>query len=111
MWTDECEKSLQTLKDKLVSALVFSLLDGLEGFIVYCHASSVSLDCVLMQNGMVIAYASWKINVLEKNYLTHDLELATVVIALKICLHYLYGVMLMCSPIIRISNMCSPKKT
>ena len=27
----------------------------------------------------------------EQNYPTHDLELATVVFALKICRHYLYG--------------------
>ncbi|KAH0706017.1 hypothetical protein KY285_010545 [Solanum tuberosum] len=46
----------------------------------------------LMQRGKVIAYASRKLKVHEKKYLTHDLELATVVFALKIWRHYLYGV-------------------
>ncbi|WMV55352.1 hypothetical protein MTR67_048737, partial [Solanum verrucosum] len=75
-WTDECEKSFQTLKDKLVSAPILSLPDGLEGFVVYCDASRVVLGCVLMQNGKVISYASRQLKVHEKNYPTHDLELA-----------------------------------
>ncbi|CAN4115952.1 unnamed protein product [Withania somnifera] len=45
-----------------------------------------------MQTGRVIAYASRQLKVHEQNYPTHDLELATVVFALKIRRHYLYGV-------------------
>ena len=44
-----------------------------------------------MQNGKVIAYASRQLKDYEKNYPTHDLELAAVVFALKIWRHYLYG--------------------
>ena len=44
-----------------------------------------------MQNGKVIAYASRQLKKHETNYPTHDLELATVVFALKIWRHYLYG--------------------
>ena len=44
-----------------------------------------------MQNNGVIAYASRQLKDHEKNYPTHDLELATVVHALKIWRHYLYG--------------------
>ncbi|KAH0702090.1 hypothetical protein KY285_016368 [Solanum tuberosum] len=40
----------------------------------------------------VIAYASRQRKVHERNYPTHDLELAAVVFALKILRHYLYGV-------------------
>ena len=40
----------------------------------------------------MIAYYSIVIKVHEKNYQTHDLELAVVVFALKIWRHYLYGV-------------------
>nr|XP_016491575.1 PREDICTED: uncharacterized protein LOC107811203 [Nicotiana tabacum] len=42
-------------------------------------------------HGKVIAYASRQLKAHEKNYLTHDLELAAVVFALKIWCHYLYG--------------------
>ena len=44
-----------------------------------------------MQNGRVIAYASRQLKLHEKNYPTHDLELAAVIFALKIWRHYLYG--------------------
>ena len=44
-----------------------------------------------MQNDKVIAYASRQLNVHQKNYLTHDLELVVVVLALKILHKYLYG--------------------
>ncbi|CAN4101382.1 unnamed protein product [Withania somnifera] len=45
-----------------------------------------------MRRDRVIAYASRQPKVHERNYPTHDLELAAVVFALKIRRHYLYGV-------------------
>ncbi|KAL4026266.1 hypothetical protein IC575_014694 [Cucumis melo] len=39
----------------------------------------------------VVAYASRRLKSHERNYPTHDLELAAVVFALKIWRHYLYG--------------------
>ncbi|XP_075096267.1 uncharacterized protein LOC142174380 [Nicotiana tabacum] len=91
-WSDACEKSFEELKKRLTSAPVLTLLEGNEGFVVYCDASGVGLGCVLMQHGKVIAYASRQLKAHEKNYPTHDLELAVVVFALKIWRHYLYGV-------------------
>ena len=44
-----------------------------------------------MQRGKVIAYASRQLKEHEKNYPTHDLELAAVIFALKLWRHYLYG--------------------
>jgi hypothetical protein len=44
-----------------------------------------------MQQGKVIAYASRQLKNHERNYPTHDLELAAIVFALKIWRHYLYG--------------------
>jgi len=51
---------------------------------VYSDASRSGLGCVLMQEGRVIAYASRQLKTHERNYPTHDLELAVVVFALKI---------------------------
>ncbi|MFV1196912.1 Ty3/Gypsy family RNase HI domain-containing protein, partial [Klebsiella pneumoniae] len=59
---------------------------------VYCEASRVGLGYVLMQEDEVIAYASRELKIHEKNYPTHDLELAAVVFALKHWRHYLHGV-------------------
>jgi hypothetical protein len=55
-----------------------------KGIDVYCDASHVGLGCVLMQEGKVIAYASRQLQKHEKNYPTHDLELAAIVDTLKI---------------------------
>jgi polyhydroxyalkanoate synthesis regulator phasin len=68
-----------------------SLPDIHKGFDVYCDASHLGLGCVLMQEGKVIAYASRQLWKHEKNYPTHDLELAAVVYALKIWRHYMIG--------------------
>ena len=44
-----------------------------------------------MQSERVIAYGSRQLKNHENNYLTHDLELATIIFALNIWCHYLYG--------------------
>ncbi|GJZ69278.1 putative reverse transcriptase domain-containing protein [Tanacetum coccineum] len=72
------------LASKLCDAPVLALPDELEDFVVYCDASGLGLGCVLIQRGKVIAYASRQLKNHEKNYTTHDLELGTVVFALKI---------------------------
>ncbi|WMV29995.1 hypothetical protein MTR67_023380 [Solanum verrucosum] len=59
---------------------------------MYCDASGFGLGCVLLQHGKVIAYASRQLRKDEKNYPTHDLELAAIVHALNIWRHYLYGI-------------------
>ncbi|GJX29979.1 putative reverse transcriptase domain-containing protein [Tanacetum coccineum] len=90
-WGDKQEAAFQTLKDNLCSAPILALPKGAENFNVYCDASHKGLGAVLMQNEMVIAYASRQLKIHEKNYTTHDLELDAVVFALKIWRHYLYG--------------------
>jgi hypothetical protein len=75
----------------LTSAPVLVQPDNSKPFEVFCDASSTGLGCVLMQEGRVIAYASRALRPHEINYPTHDLELATVVHALKIWRHYLMG--------------------
>lgn len=87
-----CEVSFKKLKDKLTSALILTLPEGSDGFVVYCDASHVTIGCMLMQHGRVVAYASRQLKVHEKNYPTHDLESLAVIFLLKIWRHYLYGV-------------------
>ena len=92
VWTEKCEAAFQTLKEKLTTAPILILPDGSGSYDVYSDASKNGLECVLMQNGKVIAYASRQLKPYEVNYPTHDLELAAIVFALKIWRHYLYGV-------------------
>jgi hypothetical protein len=60
-------------------------------FSIYCDASGQGLGCVLIQDGHVVAYASRQLRKHEEKYLTHDLELAAMVHALKIWRHYTIG--------------------
>ena len=91
IWTDECEASFQELKQRLVSAPVLCLPDINKDFQVYCEASRQGLGGVLMQDGKVVYYALRLLKRHERNYPTHDLELASVVHTLKVWRHYLMG--------------------
>ncbi|GJX82551.1 putative reverse transcriptase domain-containing protein [Tanacetum coccineum] len=88
----ENEKSaFQLIKQKLYSGPILALPKGSKDFMVYCDASHKGLGAVLMRKEKVMAYTSRQLKVHEKNYTTHDLELGSVVFALKIWRHYLYG--------------------
>jgi hypothetical protein len=82
-WCDECEISFQTLKNKLLNVPILTLFESGKPFTVYTDASRIGLGCVFMQEGKVIAYGSRQLKKHERNYLTHDLELAAMVFALK----------------------------
>ncbi|XP_038889375.1 uncharacterized protein LOC120079293 [Benincasa hispida] len=62
-WSPECEHSFQVLKHRLMSA----------------------------PEGKAVVYASRQLKKHECNYSTHDLELAAVVLALKLWRHYLFA--------------------
>jgi hypothetical protein len=79
------------LKQRLVTAPVLCLPDIQKDFQVSCDASRQGLGNVLMQDGRIVSYASRQLKNLEKNYPAHDLELASVVHALKVWRHYLMG--------------------
>ncbi|TYK05232.1 pol protein [Cucumis melo var. makuwa] len=78
VWSPACESSFQELKQKLVTTPVLTVPDGLGSFVIYSDASKKGLDCVMMQQGKVVAYASRQLKSHEQNYPTHDLELAAV---------------------------------
>src|SRR4051812_34497614 len=90
-WNDDCETRFQELKKRLVTAPVLCLPGIHKDFHVYCDASRRGLGCVLMQGVRVVAYAFRQLKNHEKNYPTHDLELAAVVHALKTWRQYLVG--------------------
>ena len=84
---------------------------GSNGYVIYCDDSGVGLGCVLMLHGKDIAYDSRQLRKHEKNYPSHDLELAVVVHALTIWRHYLYGVHKTSKQIIRVSNISLNKRS
>ena len=48
IWTEECEKSFQELKQRLVTVPVLTIPSNLGGFVIYSDASRKGLGCVLM---------------------------------------------------------------
>nr|GFC20523.1 putative reverse transcriptase domain-containing protein [Tanacetum cinerariifolium] len=90
-WGEKEENAFQLIKQKLCSASILALPEGSEDFVVYYDASHKGLGAVLMKREKVITYASKQLKIHEQNYTTHDLELGSVVFALKIWRHYLYG--------------------
>ncbi|GKF17249.1 putative reverse transcriptase domain-containing protein [Tanacetum coccineum] len=89
-WGEKEEAAFQLLKQKLCSAPILVLPEGSENIVVYCDASHKGFGAVLMQKDKVISYSYNQLNIHEKNYSTHDLELRVVVFALKMWRHYLY---------------------
>jgi hypothetical protein len=89
IWLEACENSFDELRKRLTTAPVLVMPDIHKSFDIYCDTSKQGFGCVLMQEGHEIAYASCHLRKHEQNYPTHDLELATMVHALKIWRHYL----------------------
>ena len=90
-WNDMCEKAFQELKRRLTSAPILIVPKQGQRYTVYCDAYKDGLGCVLIKSERLVAYGSRRLNNYEQNYPTHDMELAAIVLALKIWRHYLYG--------------------
>jgi hypothetical protein len=72
-----------------MTAPILVMPDMEMSFSIYCDTLGEGLGCVLMQDDHMVAYASRQLRKHKVNYLSHDLELAVVVHALKIWRHYL----------------------
>jgi hypothetical protein len=90
-WTEQCENSFQQLKQLLTSAPILKIDDLSKDYVVCIDACKEGLGGVLSQEGFVVCYEYRKLKEHEKNYATHDLELAAVVHALRKWIHYLMG--------------------
>jgi hypothetical protein len=91
VWSDTCDEAFKHLKKLLTTSPMVAQPDTTKPFDFYCDASGTSLGGVLMQEGWVIAYSSRQLRHQNEHYPTHDLELATVVMALRTGHHYLLG--------------------
>lgn len=79
------------MKWRLTTTHVLALHEPLKSLLAYNGVYKLMLGCVLIWEGRVVTYVSQQLKDHEKNYLTHNLELVTIVFDLKIGWHYLYG--------------------
>jgi hypothetical protein len=96
-WNEDCQKGLDTLKQKLGDHTILIFPDWNKEFHVHVDASSIALGTVLSHNqgkGDIdhpIAFASRKLSIAEKNYTTTEREGLAMVYALQKFRHYLLG--------------------
>jgi hypothetical protein len=79
------------LKQLLTSAPILRIAYPNEESNVFIDECKEGLGGVFIQNGFVICYESIKLKEHERNYATHDLELAAIVHFLRKWRHYLMG--------------------
>ena len=91
LWTAKCEESFKKLKQIFMTVLVLRIADPDGDFFVCMDASKEGLEGFLFQNDHTICYELQKLKENEKNYPTHDLELAAIINGLKMWRHYLMG--------------------
>jgi hypothetical protein len=95
-WNDECQQSLDILKEKMVTMPILVFPDWSKEFHVHVDASAITLGAVLTQPGEgdidhPIAFASRKLSDSEHNYNTTEREGLAMVYALQKFRHYLLG--------------------
>jgi hypothetical protein len=90
-WNSKYEESFQHLKGILTSAPILNIADPNEYFVLCTDACKEGLGRVLSEKDHVVCYESKTFKEIERNYATHDLELATIVHELKMWRHYLVG--------------------
>jgi len=60
-------------------------------FMICTYACKEGRSEIIMQEGQVVRYESKKLNEHEVNYVTHYLELVSIIHALKMLRHYILG--------------------
>jgi hypothetical protein len=111
-WNDECQQSLDILKEKMVTTPILVFPYWSKEFHVHVDASSIELGEVLTQlrEGDIdhpITFASRKLSYSEQNYNTTKREGLAMVYALQNFRHYLLGQHFKCSQITLLSDTWS----
>ncbi|CAH9124841.1 unnamed protein product [Cuscuta epithymum] len=95
IFSEECKKAFNTLKEKLVTAPIIQAPDWSLPFEIMCDASDYAVGAVLGQKvgraSHVIYYASTTLNDAQRNYATTEKEMLAVVYALEKFRSYLLG--------------------
>ena len=95
-WKEACQESLDKLKNKMATTPILVFPNWKKEFHVHVDTSSVALGTVLKQPGEgalehPIAFASRKLFMTKKNYMTTEREGLAMVYALHKFRHYLLG--------------------
>ena len=92
-WSDDCEKSFQTLNNYLTEKAVSIYSDEKKLTVIYCYASPVKLSSILLQkdendNAHVISYSYHSLTTTEQKYSQIERECLSLVYTCK--RHHIY---------------------
>ena len=90
-WTKECQTAFDTIKAILAKDVFVRYPDHNEPFHIYTDASDLQLGAVITQNNKPVAYLSRKLNSAQRNYMTIEKELLSIVETFKEYRTMLYG--------------------
>jgi hypothetical protein len=88
-WTEEAERGLKLLKEKIIERPILVLPNFEKTFQVRCDASGVAIGAVLSQDNRHVIYFSEKLNETKRKYSTYDKDFYAIIQALKKWRHYL----------------------
>ena len=96
IWTSDCEKAFDTLKNILISDPCIQYFDEKKPVILYCDTSPVGISAVLLQqiagkDPNIIAYSSWSLSDSEKRYSQIEGELLSITYACERNRLYWFG--------------------
>ena len=88
IWTSDCEKAFDTLKNILISDPCIQYFDEKKPVILYCDTSPVGISAVLLQqiagkDPNIIAYSSRSLSDNEKRYSQIERKLLSITYACK----------------------------
>lgn len=95
-WDEECQKSLDIPKEKMVIAPILGFLNWNKEFHLHVDASCITLGIVLAQPRAgevdhLVSFARRKLSKVEKNYTATEKEELAMVYALQKFRYYLLG--------------------
>ena len=97
IWSEECQKSFEQLRNALLSSTVLAYPNFKERFTLYTDASNTGIGAVLSQNvngvEKTIAFASRSLNRHERKYATIERECLALMWSIKHFRPYLCGKM------------------
>lgn len=90
-WSQECEKSFQSVKEQLTTAPVLAYFDPEKELVLQVDSSKNGLGAVLLQNGKPIEFASRSLKPAERNWAQIEKEALSILYGLERFDQYTYG--------------------
>lgn len=83
VWTQECEKSFQEVKQNLTTATILFFFNPTKELVLQVDSSKDGVGAVLMQDGRPVEYASRALSASERKWAQIEKEALTVLFSVQ----------------------------